>query len=99
VAAQGDMLKLGAGAVSLKPRGNDAAVPRAPFRTEAMLKRAAPTNQWYSSLIFNDPQAREHLRAAAQREGHAGGAGGGAAEGSRAHRAQDVEIHYPHQDR
>ena len=28
-------------------------MPRAPYRTEAMLGRAAPTNQWYSTLIFN----------------------------------------------
>ena len=47
-----DMLAVGAGAVSLQPRTFDAAVPRAPFRTEAMLARAAPTNQWYSTLIF-----------------------------------------------
>jgi endoglucanase Acf2 len=52
--APADRMTLGAGSVSLKPRGSDAAVPRAPHRTEAMLKRAAPTNQWYSSLIFND---------------------------------------------
>lgn len=52
--APADRMTFGAGSVSLKPRGSDAAVPRAPHRTEAMLKRAAPTNQWYSSLIFND---------------------------------------------
>ncbi|MEY3295063.1 MAG: hypothetical protein RLZZ451_1111, partial [Pseudomonadota bacterium] len=46
-------VKLGEGAYLLTPRPGDKAVPRAPFRTEAMLKRAAPTNQWYSSLVFS----------------------------------------------
>jgi endoglucanase Acf2 len=50
--ADADLLKVGNGAVSLKPRGADAPVPRAPYRTPAMLQRAAPTNQWYSTLIF-----------------------------------------------
>jgi hypothetical protein len=46
-------VKLGAGTYFLAPKAGDKAVPPAPFRTEAMLKRAAPTNQWYSTLIFN----------------------------------------------
>ena len=46
-------LQLGAGTVLLAPKGSDKPPPRAPFRTEAMLKQAAPTSQWYSTLIFN----------------------------------------------
>ncbi len=50
--------KVGAGAVQLQPRSGDAAVPSAPYRTETALKLAAPTNQWYSSLVFSDkPEA------------------------------------------
>ena len=45
-------VKLGAGAYVLAPKGGDQAVPAAPFRTAAMLKQAAPTNQWYSALVF-----------------------------------------------
>jgi len=45
--------KLGAGAYHLAPKSGDKAPPTAPHRTEAMLKLAAPTNQWYSTLIFN----------------------------------------------
>ena len=37
----------------LEPREGDKGMPAAPFRTETMLKRAAPTSQWYSTLIFN----------------------------------------------
>ena len=39
-------VKLGEGTYFLSPKAGDKPVPRAPFRTEAMLKRAAPTNQW-----------------------------------------------------
>ena len=45
--------KLGAGAYHLSPKSGDKPPPQALFRTEAMLKLAAPTNQWYSTLIFN----------------------------------------------
>ena len=46
-------VQLGAGQYFLSPKGGDKAVPAAPHRTEAMLQRAAQTNQWYSTLIFN----------------------------------------------
>ena len=44
VAAQ--PVKLGEGTYFLAPKGADKSIPRAPFRTDAMLQRAAPTNQW-----------------------------------------------------
>ena len=43
--AQVPLLQVGAGAVTLKPRGSDAAVPAAPHRGEAQRKLAVPTNQ------------------------------------------------------
>ena len=46
-------VKAGAGTYFTAPKGRDKGLPAAPFRTEAMLKRAAPTSQWYSTLIFN----------------------------------------------
>ena len=36
---------LGEGAYHLAPRAGDKAIPRAPFRTDAMLRRAAPTSR------------------------------------------------------
>lgn len=51
VAAQ--PVKAGEGTYFLSPKGSDKAPLRAPYRTEAMLKQAAPTSQWYSTLIFN----------------------------------------------
>ncbi|NCS62258.1 MAG: hypothetical protein GW790_12505, partial [Rhodoferax sp.] len=44
---------LGSGSYHLSPKRGDQAPPTAPYRTDVMLKRAAPTNQWYSTLIFN----------------------------------------------
>jgi endoglucanase Acf2 len=35
------------------PRPGDKGLPAAPGRTAAMTTRAAPTNQWYSTLVFN----------------------------------------------
>ena len=46
-------VKVGAGSYLTAPKGSDKPPPPAPLRTEAMLKLAAPTNQWYSTLIFN----------------------------------------------
>lgn len=46
-------VKLGASTYHLSPKAGDKPPPAAPYRTEAMLKLAAPTNQWYSTLIFN----------------------------------------------
>ena len=53
VAVSAQPVKLGAGTYFLAPKGGDKAPPPAPLRTEAMLKLAAPTSQWYSTLIFN----------------------------------------------
>ena len=52
-AAQAQPVKAGEGTYFLAPKGSDKGLPAAPLRTEAMLKKAAPTNQWYSTLIFN----------------------------------------------
>ena len=46
-------VKLGSGSYFLAPKASDKGMPAAPGRTEAMLKQAAPTNQWYSNLIFS----------------------------------------------
>jgi endoglucanase Acf2 len=44
---------VGKGTVLLAPRSGDKPPPTAPFRTEALLKQAAPTSQWYSTVAFN----------------------------------------------
>ena len=47
-----DVIKLGSGGWRSQPSTADQKVPEAPFRTPEMLQRAAPTNQWYSSVMF-----------------------------------------------
>jgi endoglucanase Acf2 len=96
--AQPDTLKVGSGAVSLKPRGTDKAVPRAPHRTEAMLKRAAPTNQWYSSLIFNDKPENIYAQPLSVRPVPAGLEIALPKKAVVPTERKDVEIHYAHAD-
>ncbi len=56
--AVGQSVQVGAGAYLLAPKRNDKPMPPAPHRTPDMLKRAAPTNQWYSTLAFSSkPEA------------------------------------------
>ena len=51
-AALAQPVKLGAGTYFLAPKGSDKPLPAAPGRTDALLKTAAQTNQWYSTLLF-----------------------------------------------
>lgn len=45
--------RVGAGQIWLAPKPNAPATPKAaPYRTDAMAKRALPTNTWYSSLAY-----------------------------------------------
>lgn len=53
LSASAQPVKLGASTYHSAPKAGDKPPPQAPHRTEAMLKLAAPTNQWYSTLIFN----------------------------------------------
>lgn len=47
-----DIVQIGSGGWRTQVSTADNPVPAAPFRTAAMLERAAPTNQWYSSVMF-----------------------------------------------
>jgi endoglucanase Acf2 len=96
--AQSDTLKFGAGSVSLVPRGADKPVPRAAFRTEAMLQRAAPTNQWYSSLIFNDKPENIYAQPLSVRPTPAGLEVALPKKAVVPTERRDVEIHYAHAD-
>lgn len=51
-------IAMGAGSYTQQPKGRDPRPPAAPFRTANLLNQAAPTNQWYSTLIFHEkPEA------------------------------------------
>ena len=66
--------KVGAGNLWLAPKGTDKAPPAAPLRTEAMMRQAAPTSQWYSTLIFNPKPDPIYAQPLSFRTTSAGGA-------------------------
>ena len=90
-------LAIGAGTVHLSPKGRDKPPPRAPFRTEAMLKQAAPTSQWYSTLIFNPKPDPIYAQPLAFKTTPAGLEMSLPAKQVVPTFRQDVEIVYPHE--
>ncbi len=89
---------IGAATYFLSPKTGDNAVPKAPYRTEAMLKTAAQTNQWYSSLLFN---AKPEVLFAIPLSFKPTSAGFEMALPGKVvvpTERRDVEIHYPHRD-
>ncbi len=89
---------LGAGTYYLSPKGRDKPPPLAPMRTAAMLKQAAPTNQWYSSLIFSakpEPLFAHPLTVKATTAGFEMAL---ATKEIVPTERRDVEVHYPHRD-
>jgi endoglucanase Acf2 len=96
--ADAELLRIGSGAVRLQPRSGDAPVPRAPYRTEAMLQRAAPTNQWYSTLIFADKPEPLYAQPLTFRPTAQGMEMALPRKEIVPTERQDVEVHYTHQN-
>ncbi len=96
VAAQ--TVAVGAGAYHLAPKGRDKAPPRAPGRTAAMLAQAAPTNQWYSALIFNPKPEALFAHPLTVKASPAGFEMALASKEIVPTERRDVEVHYPHRD-
>ncbi|MDP3613682.1 MAG: glycosyl hydrolase, partial [Rubrivivax sp.] len=91
-------VKLGAGAYHTAPRTGDKAIPPAPFRTEPMLQRAAPTNQWYSTLAFSAKPEAIFVQPITVKTSLAGLEFALPSKQVVNSVRQDVEIHYPHRD-
>lgn len=89
---------LGAGKYYLSPKSGDKALPEAPFRTEAMLKRAAPTSQWYSTLIFNPKPEAIFVQPITVKTTPAGLEFALPSKEAVPTWRQDIEIRYPHKD-
>ena len=95
---QAQTVKAGAGAYRLDTQGTDNEVPPAPMRTEALLKSAAQTNQWYSALIFSAQPEVLYAQPLTVR------AAAGGLELALPRKEvvptvrKDTEIHYPHRD-
>ena len=91
-------VKLGAATYYLAPKGKDVAPPVATGRTEAMLKRAAPTNQWYSTLLFAAEPEALFVQPLTVRTTKAGLELALPSKTVVPTERKDVEIHYPHRD-
>jgi endoglucanase Acf2 len=91
-----DVVQRGSGAWRTQVSSADNPVPSAPYRTAAMLERAAPTNQWYSSVMFTRWSEVLHavpLTAKASAQGLEVGFPQKAVVPTE---RKDVEIHYAH---
>ena len=91
-------MKVGAGTVLLAPRSGDKPPPSAPLRTAAMLEQAAPTSQWYSTLIFNPQPDPIYAQPLSVKTTPAGFELALPTKEVVPTERQDVEIQYPHRD-
>ena len=91
-------VKLGSGTYYLAPRGKDKPPPAAPYRTDSMLKLAAPTNQWYSSLVFNAKPEALFAHPNTYKTAAAGFEMALATKQVLPTERSDVEIHYAHRE-
>ena len=91
-------VKVGAATYFLSPKGSDNKVPAAPMRTEAMLKTAAQTNQWFSALIFSAKPEVIYAQPLSFKPTPAGFEMALPLKEVLPTERRDVEIHYPHRD-
>jgi endoglucanase Acf2 len=87
---------VGAGSYHTTPQGSDRIAPPAPFRTAALLAKAAPTNQWYSGLIFNPKPEVVYVQPLTVLAKPSGFEMAYASKRVVPTERRDVEIHYPH---
>ncbi|MEY2688064.1 MAG: hypothetical protein RL375_2262 [Pseudomonadota bacterium] len=98
VTVQAQPVKAGAGTYFLAPKGSDKPLPAAPLRTEAMLSKAAPTSQWYSTLIFNPKPDPIYVQPMTVKTTPAGLELALPSKEAVTSERRDVEIRYPHRD-
>lgn len=91
-------MKLGPATVFLKPQSGDKGMPPAPWRTDDMQKRAAPTNQWYSTLVFNAKPEAIFAQPLTVKATPAGLEMALPSKEVVPTERRDVEIRYPHRD-
>ncbi|TNF63474.1 MAG: hypothetical protein EP306_01105 [Burkholderiales bacterium] len=98
LSAMAQPVQVGAGTYFLSPKGNDKPMPPAPHRTEEMLRRAAPTNQWYSTLAFAAKPEAIFVQPITVRTTPAGLEFALPTKEVVPTWRRDVEIRYPHKD-
>lgn len=89
---------LGSGTYYLAPKAGDKPPPRANNRTEAMQRQAAPTNQWYSSMMFAAKPEPLFAHPLTVKATPAGFEMALASKEIVPTERRDVEVHYPHRD-
>lgn len=97
-AAHAQRVPLGEGAYHLGPKGSDKGLPAAPFRTGPMLERAAPTSQWYSTLLFHAKPAPVFVQPMTVRTTAEGFEMALPSKEVATTERRDTEIAYPHRD-
>ncbi len=96
--ANAQTVKVGAGAYVLAPKDGAVAPPSAPYRTERMLQRAATTNQWYSTLIFDSKPEAIYAQPLSFKATVAGLEMALPSKSVEPTERRDVLINYPHTD-
>lgn len=91
-------VKAGEGAYHLGPKAGDKGLPAAPLRSEALLRQAAPTSQWYSTLIFNPTPHPVFVQPMTVRTTAQGFEMVLPAKEVRPTERRDTEVAYPHRD-
>jgi endoglucanase Acf2 len=91
-----DLVQVGQGGWRKTISSGDNAVPPATFRTPAMQGRAAPTNQWYSSVMFTRWSEVLHAIPLTAKASPRGLEVGYAQKTIVPTERKDVEVHYPH---
>lgn len=94
----GQPVQVGAGTYFLAPKAGDKPMPTAPYRTPEMLQRAAPTNQWYSTLAFSDKPEAIFVQPITVKTTPAGLEFALPTKEVVPTWRRDVEIRYPHKD-
>ncbi len=89
---------LGAGTYYLAPKAGDKPPPQALGRTPAMMAQAAPTNQWYSALIFNPKPEAIFAHPLSVLAAPTGFEMALTTKLIVPTERRDVEVHYPHRD-
>ena len=91
------ILPAGAAALRLAPQGGDPAPPPAPYRSAELLRTAAQTNQWYSSLLFHAAPEPLYAHPLSVRPTAKGFEMAMPIKAVVPTERKDVEIHYAHQ--
>lgn len=89
-------VQVGSGRYFLAPRGADRPLPAATGRVEALQQLAAPTNQWYSTLVFSPRPEAIHVQPLSVRPTATGLEVALPQREAVASARHDVEVRYPH---